>query len=123
MKISREDGHFINQINHNCAFCNERSVGYEVLTETRYDWSKEKKAYIYTVRCKSCGKISLHLSYFQMDISFSRFTSVYDEILRNSYVSHYEPIADIGAVDIKQLLDQRKLDLDKLFFFHWPEIL
>src|SRR3989338_4272829 len=113
--------YFINQTEFNCAFCNEKAIGYQVLTETPYDWSSEKKAYAYTVQCKKCEKVSLHLSHFQMDISFNRFTAVYDEKMRNSYVSHYEPIIDIGAADIQELLDQEKFNLDELFFFHWPK--
>lgn len=121
MNTFKSNKYFINQTTYNCAFCNEKAVEYGVLTETPYDWSNEKKAYAYTVLCKKCGKISLHLSHFQMDISFNRFTAVYDEAMRNSYISTYEPIADIGAADVQQLLDQGKLNLDDLFFFHWPE--
>ncbi len=112
---------FINKREFNCAFCSGNSVGYEVLTETPYDWSDERSAYAYTVRCKNCGKVSLHLSHYQMDISYNQFTAVYDEAMRRSYVVQHTPVADIGAADVQQMMDQGKLNLDELFFFHWPK--
>lgn len=111
---------FIDQQFFNCPFCKEKSE-YEVLTETEFDYSYNEKAYVFTVKCLSCKKISLYMSKYQMDISYDQFTSIYNEQLRQSYEVKYTPIADISSVDIGQMLEQGKIKLDDLFFFSLPK--
>lgn len=111
---------FIDQGFFNCPFCKEKAE-YKVLTEIEFDYSKNNKAYVFTVQCFLCEKISLYISKYQMDISYNQFTSIYDEQMRKSYEVKHTPIADIGSADIKQMLEQGKLKLDDLFFFNLPE--
>ena len=111
---------FIDQQFFNCPFCKEKSE-YKVLKEVEFDYLYNEKAYVFTVKCMSCQKISLHMSKYQIDISYGQFTSVYDEQMRQSYKVKHTPIADIGSADIKQMLEQEKLKLDDLFFFGLPK--
>jgi hypothetical protein len=56
--------YFINAEVYNCPFCNRRHVTYEIIDWSRFNWSEEKMCTVYFVRCNSCRKISMHLSYY-----------------------------------------------------------
>jgi len=56
--------YFIDENVYNCPFCNRNNVAYTLLKKNvEFDWSNNKKCYIYFVLCNSCWKISMHLSY------------------------------------------------------------
>ena len=55
--------YFIDRYVYNCPFCNRNNVVYELLLGEGFDWSKEKKCYIYFVQCSYCKLVSMHLSY------------------------------------------------------------
>lgn len=116
MSTPRNNKYFIDQTTFNCAFCAGSAVGYEVLTETPYDWSDEKKAYAYTVQCKKCKKVSLHLSYYQMDISYNRFLTIYDKAMRQSYVSHHEPVFDYWGGRCGAVIEPRETHTGRTIF-------
>lgn len=55
--------YFLDPHRYNCPYCNRGSVAYTIEDVEDFDWSDTKKAYIYFVRCASCGKKSMHLTY------------------------------------------------------------
>ena len=55
--------YFIDQYVYNCPFCNRRNVEYSLLSKEDFDWSENKKCFIYLVECASCSNVSMHLSY------------------------------------------------------------
>lgn len=55
--------YFIDEFVYNCPFCNRRNVSYFLSSVcSEFDWTPEKKCYIYFIVCESCGKKSMHLS-------------------------------------------------------------
>ncbi|MCK5768175.1 MAG: hypothetical protein KAH35_07380 [Candidatus Atribacteria bacterium] len=62
--------YFIDEYVYNCPFCNRRNVSYFVSNvRNEFDWTPEKKCYVYFVVCDSCGKESMHLSFEKIPIS------------------------------------------------------
>src|SRR5687767_13231179 len=55
--------YFIDIHKYNCPFCNRRHVSYTIVLRFVFDWTDSKPCYVYVVRCDSCGKKSMHLSY------------------------------------------------------------
>jgi len=56
--------YFIDKYKYNCPFCNRRHVSYHIDRFRReFDWSDDKKCYVYFVVCDSCKRTSLHLSF------------------------------------------------------------
>jgi len=55
--------YFIDVHVYNCPFCNRRNVRYDLEEKFYFDWSNEKKCFVYFVKCLSCKKESMHLSY------------------------------------------------------------
>ncbi|MDE2027227.1 MAG: hypothetical protein KGJ11_01635, partial [Candidatus Omnitrophica bacterium] len=41
-------------------------MAYELLGSSSFNWSEEKICNIYCVRCNSCSKISMHLSFYEL---------------------------------------------------------
>lgn len=74
MDDSRLDSkYFIDEYVYNCPFCNRRNVSYFLSYFHSFDWSPEKKCYIYFAVCSSCEHESMHLSF--EDIAIHRITS------------------------------------------------
>lgn len=56
--------YFIDPEVYNCPFCNRNNVVYNIQGyPNTFDWTNDKKCNIYLIRCSSCGKESMHLSY------------------------------------------------------------
>ena len=55
--------YFIDASVYNCPFCNRNNVAYSLEGKYQFDWSNEKTCYAYFVKCRSCNKESMHLSY------------------------------------------------------------
>ena len=55
--------YFIDETVYNCPFCNRRNVEYLVKGSNDFKWSEKKTCFIYLVKCSSCKKLSMHLSY------------------------------------------------------------
>ncbi len=55
--------YFIDSFVYNCPFCNRRNVSYKLINDFKFDWTENKICYVYFVRCNSCEKESMHLSY------------------------------------------------------------
>lgn len=58
--------YFIDDTVYNCPFCNRRNVKYNYLSTNVFDWSNSKKCAIWRVKCSSCEKVSMHLTFNDM---------------------------------------------------------
>ncbi len=55
--------YFIDDSVYNCPFCNRRNVKYNYVTKAFFDWSNSKTCAIWRVKCSSCSKTSMHLTF------------------------------------------------------------
>ena len=55
--------YFVDDAVYNCPFCNRRHVSYSVVNFVTFDWTDKKLCHCYFVRCHSCNKRSMHLSF------------------------------------------------------------
>ncbi len=55
--------YFIDDKVYNCPFCNRNNVGYSIENYFSFHWTNIKTCIVYFVRCSSCNKESMHLSY------------------------------------------------------------
>jgi len=58
-----DEQYFVDEHVYNCPFCNRRHVAYVIVDKQQFDWSESKKCSVYFVKCKSCGRSSMHLSF------------------------------------------------------------
>jgi hypothetical protein len=86
---------FIDWARHNCPFCNRRHVSYLIESYHKFDWTDSKTCTAFFVKCQSCSKQSLHLSFDQIGLDGQYWR---------------------GAWRFK--VDQK--DLDALFFYSVP---
>lgn len=94
--------YFIDKYKYNCPFCNRKSITYTVVGRFDFCWSNDKVVFGYRVICggSSCRKVSLHLSYHDIEISDHQFWKIIDGE-KAVYISELE-------------------ELDALFFYHQP---
>jgi hypothetical protein len=64
-----DERYFIDENVYNCPFCNRRHVSYVVYASAKFDWTDKKECFAYFVRCVSCGKQSMHLTFGKLLIS------------------------------------------------------
>lgn len=74
-----DDKYFINNEIYNCPFCKRRHLHFTFKSELVFDWTNEKKCYLYQIRCDSCEKNSIHFSY--IPLPFQRYGSFTPEQL------------------------------------------
>jgi hypothetical protein len=55
--------YFVDEHIYNCPFCNRRHVSYSIVSYSRFDWTDSKECHVFFVRCRSCDKTSMHLTY------------------------------------------------------------
>lgn len=55
--------YFIDPHIYNCPFCKRGHVSYAITAVHAFNWSSDKKCYVYFVACRSCRHVSMHLSY------------------------------------------------------------
>lgn len=68
--------YFIDKYVYNCPFCNRRNVSYSLNeTHNKFDWTPEKKCYVYFAICDSCGKESMHLSFEKIPLIVTNFNT------------------------------------------------
>lgn len=60
--------YFIDPYIYNCPYCNRRHVAYTNGGCTTFDWSNEKKCEVWFVKCNSCLKTSMHLTFQQLQL-------------------------------------------------------
>jgi len=61
---------------YNCPFCNRRHVKYKNRGQNSFHWSNQKMCAIWRVECASCEKISMHLTFQNLQAGaygFARF--------------------------------------------------
>ncbi|MFH0800937.1 MAG: hypothetical protein V2A78_00925 [bacterium] len=58
--------YFIDPKIYNCPYCNRRHVAYTSSGAYQFDWTNEKKCTAWFVQCNSCKKISMHLTYEEL---------------------------------------------------------
>jgi hypothetical protein len=63
--------YFIDDQVYNCPFCNRRHVAYRVVGELAFDWTPSKHCWAYTVRCESCKRTSMHLTFRRIEIQWA----------------------------------------------------
>jgi len=101
--------YFIDHKRYNCPFCNSRSVVYSVEGREEFDWSDNRKVWIYRITCGGCGKTSLHLS----DYKFSDHKYSY-----GVYHSHFQNKPEDQDGNDRDDYDSN--NLDDFFFYHQP---
>lgn len=94
--------YFIDTSKYNCPYCNRRSVTYLVVDKFDFNWSHNRIVYGYIVRCgsSSCGKESLHLSDYNIELNDSSF---------------YKTLNTKETIYVKD-----DHDTDGFFFYHRP---
>lgn len=55
--------YFIDRTIYNCPFCNRRHVSYSNYGHDLFAWSNSKACAIWRVKCASCKKVSMHLTF------------------------------------------------------------
>lgn len=55
--------YFINDSIYNCPYCNRRHVSYSIKDKVFFHWSNEKGCRAWFVKCDSCKKKSMHLTF------------------------------------------------------------
>ncbi len=63
-----DNKYFIDTEIYNCPFCNRRHVTYSIYDHTSFDWTNKKKCFGYFVQCHSCEKMSMHLTFTELNI-------------------------------------------------------
>lgn len=86
--------YFVSDDTYNCPFCNRRHVMYNNLGFQQFDWAPAKTCYAWFVKCRSCTRVSMHLTFDQVWAS-SGATTYWDQFSPN-------------------------VELDAAFFFHAP---
>ena len=94
---SLDTKYFIDAAIYNCPFCNRRHVSYSLFEPEEFDWTDEKKCHIYRARCHSCNRVSMHLTFEEIEV---------DHYISNS--SGYRFVIEEGE------------DLDSKFFYSVP---
>lgn len=70
-----DERYFVDENIYNCPFCNRRHVTYTMYDSQSFDWTQNKKCYVYFVRCHSCGSKSMHLSYKNLETDILNYES------------------------------------------------
>lgn len=60
--------YFIDQYVFNCPFCNRRNVSYHLTSAREFEWTSDKKCYVYFAVCDSCQNTGMHLSFEKISI-------------------------------------------------------
>lgn len=92
--------YFVDIHKYNCPFCKRRHVSYFIREKHQFDWTPEKECYLYLVRCMSCKKESMHLSFKDIKIKQAKHL-------------------DIGWVH-SFVFDEDTPEIDEYFFYSVP---
>lgn len=99
-----DDRYFVDENVYNCPFCNRRHVAYTLFDQVTFNWTDKKQAYCHFVRCHSCDKRSMHLTFQELQRKHIGHSS--DGTYQ--YRFSFKEGVDAGAV------------LDKAFFYSVP---
>ena len=116
-KAHKDNKYFIDGRTYNCPFCNRRSVAFMIVGNSSFDWSIEKKCYLYLVRCKEieCQKTSFHLSNYSLKQS-----NLYDSSNNKREYYFAFPFETEEGDDQVSEKDELPLEMDEVFFHHTP---
>ncbi len=67
-----DNRYFVDSYVYNCPFCNRRSVSYVIRSTSKFDWTDSKKCTYFIIKCQSCYKESLHLTFKEIEFSSIR---------------------------------------------------
>lgn len=67
--------YFVSHDRYNCPFCNRRHVVYGNLGYETFNWSNDKVCAIWRVKCGSCTKISMHLTFTDVNGGVSGYSA------------------------------------------------
>jgi len=81
--------YFIDQYVYNCPFCNRRNVSYTIISKGKFNWNNAKECFHCKVKCLSCEKVSMHLSF--EDIARDHFDPM------TKYTFHFFEEIDIDS--------------------------
>lgn len=81
--------YFIDPYVYNCPFCNRRNVSYTIISKGKFNWNNAKECFHCKVKCSSCEKVSMHLSF--EDIARDHFDPV------SKYTFHFFEEIDIDS--------------------------
>lgn len=122
----KDSMYFINGSSYNCPFCNRRSLRYFIKENGNFHYSNNKITYFYLIECgdDECGKISFHLSNYNLKINWPNPHS-YDR--RGTF---FDPPQELkkekrGTADVMDSYrinnsDGSPKNFDELFFYHQP---
>ena len=60
--------YFVDSTVYNCPFCNRRNVEYSIFNHVEFDWTDEKRCWVFFVQCHSCLKKSMHLTFKKLGV-------------------------------------------------------
>jgi len=83
--------YFIDDTVYNCPFCNRRNVKYSYLQTNAFDWSNSKRCAIWKVKCSSCEKVSMHLTFNELQHKGWTATHFKDDIDIDSEIFYSVP--------------------------------
>ncbi len=87
--------YFIDPDVYNCPFCNRRHVSYSIQSSYVFNWSNTKQCVVLFVKCHSCDKESMHLSYDEIrdkhPINLYRMNSFAPNIDIDSHIFYSVP--------------------------------
>lgn len=81
-KSELDKKYFIDEEVYNCSFCNRNNIVYTIKEWFKFDWSENKPCFVYLVKCSSCNKVSMHLSY--SNLLAKRVSVYYNEKFRSN---------------------------------------
>ena len=103
--------YFIDSYVYNCPFCNRNNVRYSIESEFSFDWTDAKICYAIFVKCLSCKKESMHLSYEEITKGPSHSLDFKDKIDIDSKIFYSVPTSffvldDRIPVNIRELITE-----------------
>ncbi|MGH8527629.1 MAG: hypothetical protein ACREXY_26475, partial [Gammaproteobacteria bacterium] len=103
-----DDKYFVDPTKYNCPYCNRRHVSFSNTAWHGFNWSETKPCYVYFVKCDSCEKESMHLSFdflLTQNYSTSRFKqgSIDDQIFFSA-PSSFHVIDERIPAELRELL-------------------
>ena len=65
--------YFVDSKIYNCPFCNRRHVEYSIFQHVEFDWTDEKRCWVFFVQCHSCLKTSMHLTFKKLGVNIESY--------------------------------------------------
>jgi len=99
--------YFIDRYRYNCPYCNRRHVTYAITWTHFFDWTYNKRCLVIFVKCESCGKESMHLTYGDIVSTYNSFNAKdIDSQIFYSVPSSFHVIDERIPAKLRELLDE-----------------